>query len=56
MNLIWCSLIGAAVIIVGLYCVLWGKHREHPKTITKVEGDNDAPNIIIMDTHTNFRK
>jgi hypothetical protein len=24
-----CSVIGAAIIVVGLYCLIWGKSKDH---------------------------
>ena len=29
LKLVWCSLVGAFVIVVGLYCVLWAKQTDY---------------------------
>ncbi|KAH6778770.1 hypothetical protein C2S52_010007 [Perilla frutescens var. hirtella] len=50
------SLIGAAIIIVGMYCVLWGKQKEEPKTIIETNKDDDDGAKIIDMCHTTDHK
>ena len=38
-NLVWCSVIGSLLIVLGLYFVLWGKNKEMNKIdVVEVEG------------------
>ncbi|RWW28661.1 hypothetical protein GW17_00006855, partial [Ensete ventricosum] len=57
-QLLYSSVIGAVLIVVGLYSVLWGKHKENrektteaniPVSITGTQGDGQVMEIIELD-------
>lgn len=35
-----CRLIGATVIVVGLYALIWGKNKDHVKSVDNKEGNS----------------
>lgn len=39
MLLYCCSVIGAVLLVVGLYCVLWGKSKEEKPLLEEQEKD-----------------
>jgi hypothetical protein len=58
--LVWCSIVGSVLIVIGLYSVLWGKHKEKmeidpeeiPEPVKGVQGNGNSM-LVIEDIEAN---
>ncbi|XP_034675225.1 WAT1-related protein At1g43650 isoform X1 [Vitis riparia] len=46
-TLYWGSVGGAVLLVVGLYCVLWGKNREDGKSVTNEQRQESKEEIVL---------
>ena len=49
LKLVRCSLVEAFVIVVGLYCVLWGKRNDNVEAAGPAEVPKDLDEISMED-------
>jgi hypothetical protein len=58
---VWCSIVGSFLIVIGLYSVLWGKHKEKmeifdpeeiPEPVKGVQGNGNSM-LVIEDIEAN---
>lgn len=47
-----CSVGGAVLLVVGLYCVLWGKKKEEGKSVTNDEENTETKEETILESTT----